>query len=116
MKYTQLTDPLYEYVCRYRSRSNDPALDQLQKETLALGDDSRMMIAPEQASFMTLLVAAIGAKNAIEVGTFTGSSSLAIARGLPADGKLICVDASAEWTSIAKKFWKLAGVEHKIEL
>jgi caffeoyl-CoA O-methyltransferase len=116
MKYTQLTDSLYEYVCRHRSSSEDPVMDQLRKETLALGDDSRMMIAPEQSSFMTLLVAASGAKNTIEVGTFTGSSSIAIARGLPADGKLICVDASAEWTSIAKKFWKLAGVEHKIEL
>src|SRR2546430_749212 len=87
MKYTQLTDELYEYVCRYRSNAHDSLLEQLRRETMALGEDSKMMISPEQTSFMTILVSAIGAKNAIEVGTFTGSSSIAIARGLPADGK-----------------------------
>jgi caffeoyl-CoA O-methyltransferase len=116
MKYTQLTDELYEYVCRYGSNAHDPVLEQLRRETMALGDDSKMMISPEQTSFMSVLVSAIGAKNAIEIGTFTGSSSIAIARGLSADGKLICIDASEQWTTIARKYWKLAGVEQKIEL
>jgi caffeoyl-CoA O-methyltransferase len=75
-----------------------------------------MQISEEQGAFMTLLVAAIGAKSAIEVGTFTGYSSICIARGLPRDGRLICVDESKEWTDIAQKFWNQAGVHQRIEL
>jgi caffeoyl-CoA O-methyltransferase len=75
-----------------------------------------MQIAPEQGAFLTLLTKLIGARNAVEVGTFTGYSSLCIARGLPADGRLLCCDVSDEWTSIARKAWKAAGVQNKIEL
>ncbi|HEY4343009.1 MAG TPA: class I SAM-dependent methyltransferase [Parvibaculum sp.] len=75
-----------------------------------------MQIAPDQGAFLTLLVGAIGAKNAIEIGTFTGYSAIAIARALPSNGKLICCDVSDEWTSIAKRYWKDAGVDRRIEL
>lgn len=116
MKYTALTEQTYDYLCRYRSNANDPLLESLRKETLSLGDESRMMISPEQSSLLTLLAGAIGATRAVEVGTFTGSSSISIARGLPPNGNLTCFDASAEWTSIARKYWRLAGLENKIEL
>jgi caffeoyl-CoA O-methyltransferase len=116
MKYLSLNDQLYRYVCECRSHANDPILDALRKETEALGDASRMQISREQGSFMALLVAAIGARSAIEVGTFTGYSSLCIARGLADGGRLICVDESKEWTAIARRYWVRAGVQDKIEL
>lgn len=75
-----------------------------------------MQIAPDQGAFLTLIVGAIGAKNAIEIGTFTGYSAIAIARALPASGKLICCDVSEEWTSVARRYWKEAGVDKRIEL
>src|SRR6266536_273819 len=75
-----------------------------------------MQISREQGSFMTLLVAAIGAKSAIEVGTFTGYSSICIARGLSKNGRLICLDESKEWTDIAQKYWAQAGINQRIEL
>ena len=75
-----------------------------------------MQIAPDQATFLRLLVAAIGATRAIEVGTFTGLSSLAIARGLPKHGHLLCLDVSEEWTAIARRAWAKAGVADRVEL
>jgi len=116
LKYVPLTDSLYKYVCSCRSNAGDPVLQALRTETDKLGDDSRMQISEEQGSFMTILTAAIGATSAIEVGTFTGYSSISIARGLAPGGKLICVDASEEWTAIAKKYWAQAGVQDRIEL
>ena len=116
LKYLALNDTLYRYVCRNRSDSNDPILRALRKETESLGDISRMQISEEQGAFMQLLVAAINARSLIEVGTFTGYSSLCMARALPANGKLICLDASKEWTDIARKYWKKAGLNRKIEL
>ena len=68
------------------------------QETRQLGGISLMQIAPEQGAFMTLLTRAIGARRAVEVGTFTGYSALCIARGLPEDGHLLCCDVNAEWT------------------
>jgi len=116
LKYIPLNDRLYRYVCACRSNADDPLLEALRQETEALGDVSRMQISREQGSFMTLLVAAVGAKSAIEVGTFTGYSSICIARGLSPRGRLLCLDASAEWTAIARRYWALAGVANRIEL
>ena len=116
LKYVALTDSLYAYLRSARSNATDPVLESLRVETDALGDVAKMQISPEQGSFMTILTAAIGAKSAIEVGTFTGYSSICIARGLAAKGKLICIDASEEWTAIAKKHWAKAGVQERIEL
>lgn len=77
---------------------------------------AQMQIGPDQGAFLTLLVGAIGARKAIEIGTFTGYSAIAIARGLPANGTLLCCDVSEEWTSIARRYWKEAGLEKRIEL
>jgi caffeoyl-CoA O-methyltransferase len=75
-----------------------------------------MQIGRDQGTFMTLLVAAVGTREALEIGTFTGYSSICIARGLPPTGRLLCLDISDEWTSVARRYWKRAGVGEKIEL
>ncbi|WP_432146127.1 O-methyltransferase [Streptomyces sp. bgisy084] len=84
-----------------------------EKET---GDKAGMRIAPEQGALITLLTRMAGARRAIEVGTFTGYSSLSIARALPSDGHLLCCDTSEEWTRIAQDGWKSAGLDDRIEL
>jgi len=91
-------------------------LSALQEETQKLGDISRMSISLDQASLITFLVATMGAKWAVEVGTFTGSSSISIARGLAPGGKLTCFDQDFKWTSIARRYWMKAGLQEKIEL
>jgi caffeoyl-CoA O-methyltransferase len=116
LKYIALTDPLYRYLVSCRSHASDPVIESLRLETDALGEISKMQISQEQGSLMTLLVAAIGAKSAIEVGTFTGYSSLCVARGLAPNGRLICIDESKEWTDIAQKYWGQAGFAARIEL
>ena len=85
-------------------------------ETAQLGPVAGMQVAPEQGTFLTILTAILGTKNAVEVGTFTGYSSLCIARGLAPGGRLLCCDVSDEWTSIARKYWAEAGVDDRIEL
>jgi caffeoyl-CoA O-methyltransferase len=85
-------------------------------ETAALGPVAGMQVAPEQGAFLTLLTRLIGARSAVEVGTFTGYSALCIAHGLPADGHLLCCDVSEEWTAIARRAWDAAGVADRIEL
>jgi caffeoyl-CoA O-methyltransferase len=94
----------------------DAVLRELALETRTLGPLSIMQVAPEQGAFMTLLARAIGARRAIEVGTFTGYSAISIARGLADDGKLLCCDVNGEWTAIAQRYFEKAGVAHKIEL
>jgi caffeoyl-CoA O-methyltransferase len=89
---------------------------ELIEETHALGDIAIMQIAPEQGAFMTLLARILGARRAIEIGTFTGYSALCLARGLPDDGELICCDVNEEWTNIGRRHWERAGVAHKIDL
>ena len=116
LKYLSLNDGLYKYLCASRSEAADSVLQALRQETAALGESSRMQISEEQGTFMSVLVAAIGAKRAIEVGTFTGYSSLCIARALPAEGRLVCIDTSEEWTAIARKYWGRAGVQERIDL
>jgi caffeoyl-CoA O-methyltransferase len=116
LKFTQLNARNYAYLLQCRSHAQDKVLDALRIRTEALGEVARMQIGRDQGSFMTLLVAAIGAREAIEIGTFTGYSAICIARGLPANGRLLCLDANEEWTSIAKKYWARAGVTRKIEL
>jgi caffeoyl-CoA O-methyltransferase len=75
-----------------------------------------MQIAPEQGTLLRLLVAAIGARRAVEVGTFTGYSAICIARGLAPGGRLLCCDVSAEWTAVARRYWERAGVADRIDL
>lgn len=116
MKYLSLNDELYNYATRWRSDANDTVLQDLRKETAALGDDARMQISVEQGAFMRMLAAITGARSAIEVGTFTGYSALCVAQGMPADGRLICLDIDNDWTGIARKYWERAGVAEKIDL
>jgi caffeoyl-CoA O-methyltransferase len=86
-------------------------------DTLARAEDfSIMQIPREQGSFMTLLARLVGARLAVEVGTFTGYSALSIALGLPEDGRLICFDISEEWPAIGRPHWEAAGVADRIEL
>jgi caffeoyl-CoA O-methyltransferase len=115
-KYVPLTDALYNYVIAQRSNANDPVLAGLQAETENMGEISRMAISPDQASLICLLVALIGAKWAVEVGTFTGTSSLCIARHLAPGGKLVCFDQDFKVTSIARRYWIRAGVQDRIDL
>ena len=116
LKYVALNDTLYRYLTECRSDADDKVLAELRTETDRLGEVSRMQISPEQGTFLSILVAACGARTAIEVGTFTGYSSLCMARGLQPGGRLICVDESREWTNIAQKYWTRAGVQDRIEL
>ena len=110
-----LTPEIHAYVLEHGT-----PLDDVQRalidETARLGGISLMQVAPEQGAFMTLLARLVGARRAIEVGTFTGYSALAIARGLPDDGYLLCCDVSEEWTAVARRHWERAGVGYKIEL
>jgi predicted O-methyltransferase YrrM len=115
MKYTPLTEQLYDYLVTH-GHNADRVLAELARETEALGPISVMQIAPEQGTLMSILVRAIGARSAIEIGTFTGYSSICIARGLPRDGRLLCCDVSPEWTSMARAYWAKAGVADRIEL
>ena len=114
-KFTILTPDLYAYVVAHCSPP-DPALTRLAEENEQLGVYSLMQVAPEQGALLTLLTRAIGARSAVEVGTFTGYSALCIARGLGDDGRLLCCDVNAEWTAVARRYWKQAGVDHKIDL
>ncbi|MFI4862355.1 MAG: O-methyltransferase [Phycisphaerales bacterium JB063] len=110
-----LTDTVYDYLVAHGTPPDD-IQRALIEATARLGDDAQMQIAPDQGAFMTVLARLIGARNAIEIGTFTGYSALCTARGLPDDGRLVCCDVSDEWTSVGKPFWEQAGVAHKIEL
>lgn len=115
-KFTVLDDALYDYLQAHRAPADDDVVRELREETATLGDWATMQVSPDQASLLRLLTSLVGAKRAVEVGTFTGLSSLAIARGLPPDGRLLCCDASEEWTTVARRAWKRAGVEGRIEL
>jgi caffeoyl-CoA O-methyltransferase len=114
-KFIAMTSELHDYVER-RSVRRDSVMERLVAETAALGDLAQMQIAPDQGAFLTLLVRAVGARAAVEVGTFTGYSAISIARGLPDDGHLLCCDVSEEWTAIARRYFRETGVDRKIEL
>jgi predicted O-methyltransferase YrrM len=109
-----LTDSLYDYMNDVSLRE-PPLLLALREETSELTQRS-MQISPEQGQFMALLARLIGARRCLEVGVFTGYSSLATALALPDDGHIIACDVSEEWTSVARRYWQRAGVEHKIDL
>src|SRR5262245_56340587 len=94
----------------------DSVQRELIEETRKLGGISIMQVAPEQGAFLTLFTRALGARRALEVGTFTGYSSLCIARGLAPGGTLLCCDVSEEWTAIGRKAWERAGLADRIEL
>ncbi|QJB44102.1 class I SAM-dependent methyltransferase [Dolichospermum flos-aquae] len=109
-----LEQSLYDYLLSVSLREAD-ILTQLRQETAQM-PMSQMQISPEQGQFMALLVKLIGAKKTLEVGVFTGYSSLVVALALPADGKIVACDVSEEYTSVARRYWQDAGVADKIDL
>ena len=112
--YLPLNDQLFSYLLNTSLREPE-LLQRLRVETAKL-TDGNMQISAVQGQFMTLLVKLIGARKTLEVGVFTGYSSLSTARGLPDDGQIIACDVSDEWTSIARRYWAEAGVAQKIDL
>jgi caffeoyl-CoA O-methyltransferase len=111
-----LSPQLYAYVLAH-STPPDPLLADLIAETARrFPGDVILQIGPEQGTFMTMLSSLVGARQAVEVGTFTGYSSICLARGLAPGGKLICCDISAEWTALASEYWGRAGLADRIEL
>ena len=110
----QLDEPLQNYL-RAHSLREHPAQVALREATSG-HKSAGMQISPEQGQFMALLVRLLGARRAIEVGTFTGYSALTVALALPDDGRLLACDISDEYTRVGRPFWAQAGVAHKIEL
>src|ERR1700709_873053 len=97
-----LSAEVHEYLLEHGQRP-DAVQQSLIDATAALGPVAGMQIAPEQGAFMTMLPQPVGARSPVEVGTFTGYSALCIARGLPADGRLLCCDVNEEWTAIGRR-------------
>src|SRR5919112_3144179 len=114
-----LTPALSDYV-RAGSEPPDDVVADLLAETAAMGERGEapptFQIAAEQGVFMQLLTRALGVRRAIEIGTFTGYSALCIARGLPDEGSLLCLDTSEAWTAVARRYWARAGLADRIEL
>lgn len=113
-KFISLTPQLNDYVITHSGAIEDDVLNALRARTESLGGIAGMMISREQGTFLTLL--AMGATSILEIGTFTGYSSICMARGLTSGGRLLCLDVSEEWTKIAREFWEKAGVADRIEL
>jgi caffeoyl-CoA O-methyltransferase len=111
-----LSPELENYVTAH-SAQPDAVLRDLADETVsAFPDAAGMQIGPEQGAFMTMLTRLVGARRAIEIGTFTGYSAICIARGLADGGQLTCCDVSDEWTSMARRYWQRAGLADRIDL
>jgi caffeoyl-CoA O-methyltransferase len=113
-KPTPLTAALYDYLLA-QSLREPPLLAELREKTASMPHGG-MQISPDQGQLMALLVRLMGARRTLEVGVFTGYSSLSVALALPDDGRIVACDVSAEWTAIARDYWKKAGVDGKIDL
>lgn len=109
-----MNQTLYQYYLQ-NSLREPPILEQLRLETAKLSA-AKMQIAPEQGQFLSFLIKLIGAKKTIDIGVFTGYSSLVVALALPDEGRVIACDTNIEWTKIAKKYWQLAEQDKKIAL
>lgn len=109
-----LTPEIRQYLHAFGTREND--LQKRLREETSKMEDAEMQISPEQGQFMQLLVKLMGAKRCIEVGVFTGYSTLCTALALPPDGKIIACDISEQWTAIGRRYWQAADVAHKIDL
>ena len=111
-----LSDDLHAYLVAHNGPA-DPLVAELIAEThREFGYTATFQIAPEQSPFLTFFVRLLGVRDAVEVGTFTGLSSLSIARGLEPGGHLLCLDVSEEFTAVARRYWELAGVADRVEL
>jgi len=114
-RFVKATDELMDYLSRVGAREH-PAQARCREETQAMGGISMMQIAPEQGAFLALMAKLTGATRCLEVGTFTGYSALSVALALPADGRIVALDVSKEFTDKARGYWREAGVEAKIDL
>jgi caffeoyl-CoA O-methyltransferase len=114
-KFTTLDEGLYAYLVEKGTRQDD-VLRRLAEETERMGDIAVMQIGPDEGAFMTLLVRAIGARRALEVGTFTGYSAICIARGLPDDGELVACELSEDYAKTASRYFDEAAVSERIDL
>jgi caffeoyl-CoA O-methyltransferase len=108
--------PIADYALDHTSGPDAVQLELRRVTAERTGDRAGMQIGDDQAVLLEILVRGIGARRAVEVGTFTGTSSLALARGLGPDGRLLCCDVSEEWTAIAREHWEKAGVADRIDL
>jgi len=115
-KYIPLTDDIFNYVAAQRTQAFDPILNALQQDSETMGEGARMMIGPDQAGLISLLVPLIATKWAVEIGTYTGTSSICIARNLALGGKLVCFDHDFKVTSMARRYWIRSGLQDKIDL
>lgn len=111
-----LIPKLQEYVAAQSTAPDEILLDLAAETEKLFPDDNFMQIGPEQGTFMTLLAQIAGAKNAVEIGSFTGYSAICVARGLQSGGSLLACDISEEWTSVAQRYWKRAGLDDIITL
>ena len=111
-----LSPAVHEYIVAHGTPPDEIEQWLITETKARVGDPSGMQIAPEQGAFMTVLTRLLGARSAVEVGTFTGYSSLCIARGLASGGRLVCCDVSEEWTALAREAWERAGVADRIDL
>lgn len=109
-----VTDDIHQYIIDHSVRESE-VLARLRAET-SRQPHATMQIGPEQGQLMALLAKLINAKRCIEIGVFTGYSALVVALALPDDGRIVACDVNEEWTSIARRYWKEAGVDHKIDL
>ena len=105
-----------DYLLAHSEPADDVLRDLAEETHRELGGRAGMQISHDEGELLTMLVRITGARQAVEVGTFTGYSSICIARGLPDDGHLLCCDVSEEWTAIARRYWERAGVADRIEL
>ena len=116
MRNFEITAEVESYAVEHGSEQPGDVLEQLRADTAALGSASGMQIGPDEGQLLTVLTGLVGARKAVEVGTFTGYSSLCIARGLAEGGRLLCCDVSEEWTALARSAWEAAGVADRIDL
>ena len=113
---SRFLDPrLSEYLVGH-AVPRDPLLEELVGETFQVAPELDLQVSPDEGALLRMLVRLCGARQAIEIGTFTGYSSICIAQGLGSGGRLLCCDVSAEWTAVARRYWERAGVADRIEL
>src|SRR5512133_2553518 len=110
-----VTTEINDYLLAHSEPADDVLRELADEPHRELGGRAAMQISHDEGELLTMLVRLTGARRAVEVGTFTGYSSICIARGLPDDGHLLCCDVSEEWTSIARRYWERAGLPHRIE-
>ncbi|GAA2031791.1 O-methyltransferase [Terrabacter terrae] len=116
MRSFPVTDDIRDYAVSHGTWRPDIVVRELQAQTVELGDPAGMQIGDDQGQLLTMLARLVNARRAVEVGTFTGYSSMCIARGLAEDGSLLCCDVSVEWTEIGQRAWAAAGLADRIEL